>query len=115
MTSTSPPTGDRIPPTGPSRQGDRRHDVITAADLTPAFIRARMATAGCYGDGTTAPAEPCEHAPEECAAALARSVGDQDLLDAAARYDAAPYDTDDDAAITEVAWAVVRMARGRAR
>lgn len=115
MTSTSPPTGDRIPPAGPSRQGDRRHDVITAAELTPAFIRDRMATAGCYGDGTTAPAEPCEHAPEECAAALARAVSDQALLDAAARYDAALHDTADDTAITALAWAVLRMARDRER
>lgn len=115
MTSTSPPTGDRIPPGGPSRHGGRRHDVITAAELTPAFIRDRMATAGCYGDGITAPAEPCQHAPAECAAALARSVSDHALLAAAARYAADPHDTADDTAITDVAWAVLRMARDRER
>lgn len=111
MTSTSPQAGDRIPSADPSMQaGRRQRDVMTAADLTPAFIRDRMATAGCYGDGITPPTEPCEHAPEECAAALARAVGDQDLLDAAARYDAAPHDTDDDDGITEVVWAVLRLA-----
>lgn len=55
MTSASPQGGDRVPPAEPSRQHGRRQDVMTAATLTPAFIRARMATAGCYGDGITAP------------------------------------------------------------
>lgn len=88
---------------------------MTAADLTPAFIRDRMATAGCYGDGITPPIEPCDHAPEECAAALTRAVSDQSLLDAAARYDTDLHATEDDTAITALAWAVVCMARDRGR
>ncbi|AEA28918.1 hypothetical protein Psed_6847 (plasmid) [Pseudonocardia dioxanivorans CB1190] len=91
--------------------------MITSAVLSPAFIRDRMAVAGCYGDGITPPTAPCEHAPDECAAALARSVDDAALTDASARYaayraDAGELDDIHGDDLTDAAWAVVRMATG---
>lgn len=80
--------------------------------LSPALLRERMATSGCYGDGVT-PADPCDCSPADCAGAKARALTDDQLRTATRTVlDDEPHALPE--SVDPLAWDIVQTAHDHA-